>query len=133
MHINNISHYWVNTITSIKTTLWVHYCHISYKKWGLDKHKGDILIRGFQNKTIISFHNEPSTYLPWWSQWKYACVTYIHKQWNDNPKNLQVFQGLGKRIWHYAIITKTRLLFYFTKKTLRILITRDERNRKYLR
>jgi hypothetical protein len=29
----------------------------------MGKHKGEILIRGFQKKTIISFHNEPSIYL----------------------------------------------------------------------
>jgi hypothetical protein len=66
MHITNLSHCWVNTITSIKTRVRIHYCHISDTKRGLGKHKGEILIRGLQNKTIISFHNEPSTDLPWW-------------------------------------------------------------------
>jgi len=97
MHITNLHHCWVNTITNIKTRVQIHYFHISDTKRDTGKHKGKILIMGLQIKTKSFLSTAKlSTDLPRWPQGKYTCLTYIHKQQNDNSKEMQVFQGLGK-------------------------------------
>ena len=103
-------------------------CHISDTKWGMGNHKGEILIRVCKTKQrFLSTTNFPKT-----SHGGRKTNTHVSPIFTNSGKKIRKSWKSSKFCVKGMALWKKPNCSFISKKTFRILITKEERNWNYL-